>query len=529
MSQEFPPLFLGTRHGKPFTVPLERHAFTAAGTRAGKGVTLITNTLKGPHAWQGSAVVIDPKCEAANRTWEFRQDDLGQKVVVFDPFGYSQKPETPLIPAELLSSFNPLALVDSLEGINIIADGLVIQEDSEKDPHWPESARLLFKGACALVISSPNIPPAQKNLITVATFLRNLQDQSPVDPDNPKAGTIAAKALSTLRACTAFGGIAQDAAAMISDSNETGSFFKNFTRQRQWLASPEMQAFLSGPSTVDLHQLKRGKMTVYLVIPPSHLKEYRRFLRLFVALTQDVMWRLMPDGSELGTRCLFLLDEFPALGRLDKLLFEGLPLGGSFGLHIWPFCQYYAQLVDVYGESGAQAFTGCADAVCLFGVDFQTAEHFARQLGDTVADDVEPESLLNAAVTGRDDPMAQTRGQLLHATISRPRLPPEKLRTLLAKDDGQSAPRHMLVILRSGRGLFIEPRTFFDPPPSLTSAKNWLRLDRFVIGAGLPFVAFLASDMSGYRVPYLPEVWFGLACVWGLAVLFTHQTVRETQ
>lgn len=523
MPQEFPPLFLGTRQGIPYTVPLERHGLTIAGTRAGKGVAQITNTLSGPHAWQGSAVVIDPKGEAARRTWEFRRDELGQEVVVFDPFAYAK------VPPELRKTFNPLAVVDSLEGINTVADGLVIQEDGEKDPHWPESARLLFKGACALVISSPAIPPDQKNLVTVARLLRDLQDQTPADPNDPKAGTVAARAVAALRACPAFGGIAQDAAAMISDSNETGSFFKNFTRQRQWLASPEMQAFLSGPSSVDLHQLKHGKMTVYLVIPPDHLKEYRRFLRLFVALTQSVMWRLMPDGSELGTRCLFLLDEFPALGRLDKLLFEGLPLGGSFGLHVWPFCQYYGQLVDVYGESGAQAFTGCADAVCLFGVDFETAEHFARQLGDTVADDVEPESLLNSAMAARDDPMAQTRGQLLHATISRPRLPPEKLRALLAKDDGQSAPRHMLVILRSGRGLLVEPFPYFNPPPSLTNAKSWLRLDRFLYGAGLPFVAFLASDMAGFRIPYLPEIWFGLACLWGLVVLLTHQTVRETQ
>ncbi|PJN92842.1 hypothetical protein CNY89_24565, partial [Amaricoccus sp. HAR-UPW-R2A-40] len=47
----------------------------------------------------------------------------------------------------------------------------------------------------------------------------------------------------------------------------------------------------------------------------------------------------------------------------------GLPLGRSYGLHAWPFCQNWAQLVDIYGESGAESFLASCDAFCVYGLD----------------------------------------------------------------------------------------------------------------------------------------------------------------
>ncbi|PJN93017.1 hypothetical protein CNY89_24535, partial [Amaricoccus sp. HAR-UPW-R2A-40] len=46
-----------------------------------------------------------------------------------------------------------------------------------------------------------------------------------------------------------------------------------------------------------------------------------------------------------------------------------MPLGRSYGLHAWPFCQNWAQLVDIYGESGAESFLASCDAFCVYGLD----------------------------------------------------------------------------------------------------------------------------------------------------------------
>lgn len=482
---------------------LERHLLTIAGSGGGKFVNHIRHALRGDYAWTDSAVIVDPKGEAAEETAVWRRDTLGQKVAVLDPFRYAN------VPDELRATFNPLAQITTLEGINTVADGLVIREPGERDPHWPESARLLFKGGCAVVLDAPNLTAAQKNLVTVGHFLRQLQDKTPIEmpnPDDPggkpKKSTPAEMALAELRACDAFGGIAQEAASMISDSTETSSFFKNFTRQRQWLISPDMQAFLSAPSTIDLHELKRGRMTIYLVLPPNMLDDYARFLRLFVALTQSVMWRKMPDGKQLGTRCLFILDEFAALGEFKKLVKEGLPQGRSFGLHVWPFVQYWQQLTDVYEESGAEAFTASADATIVYAVgNHRTATEVSSWADNVTERDVADDWLQKAAELQRHDELLRTPAlgekggslfneksweksqalggvmrthnktlvpdhrkqaelEIIRAKVGRPRIAPDEVQRITAKEVNE--PSRWAMLFRGGKHEVIGLIPYFD-------------------------------------------------------------------
>ena len=67
--------------------------------------------------------------------------------------------------------------------------------------------------------------------------------------------------------------------------NERGSFFTTVTRNMKWLDSRAMAQIL-GQSDFDLADLKGGRMTVYVVLPPDMLEEHTRFLRLFVNLAR---------------------------------------------------------------------------------------------------------------------------------------------------------------------------------------------------------------------------------------------------
>jgi len=54
-------IYLGrNEQGRPIGINDDRHIFTAAGNRAGKGTSLIIPNL---YLWEGSAVIIDPKGE----------------------------------------------------------------------------------------------------------------------------------------------------------------------------------------------------------------------------------------------------------------------------------------------------------------------------------------------------------------------------------------------------------------------------------------------------------------------------------
>lgn len=342
MPDEIPRIFLGLSKTRKEYIHLSRHALSIAGSRTGKGsCQIIPNLLE----WQESAVVIDPRGEAARETARFRRDVLGQEVVVFDPFNYASGVD------DLRKPFNPLDTIEGIEDIRNIADGLILRTEHEKEPHWNDCAQQLLEGVIALVLSSDKIPDEARNLITVSQYLEDLADKTPLDPGNPKGPTRAGQARQTLRACNAFGGLARKAAVMLAENNESQSFHNNLTKQTNWLTSPDIQKCFGQSSDVDFHKLKRGKMTIYLVIPPDYLLNYGRFLKVFTAISLSVMWRKMPDGKELGTHCLFILDEFPALGRLDKMRVEALPIGAGYGLHAWPFCQLWGQLEDIYGKS----------------------------------------------------------------------------------------------------------------------------------------------------------------------------------
>src|SRR5262245_23871611 len=75
-------LFLGYRKGRTLGWKDDRHALTVAGTRAGKGASLIVPNLL---HYPGSVLAIDPKGELARITGR-RRKELGNKLVVVDPF-----------------------------------------------------------------------------------------------------------------------------------------------------------------------------------------------------------------------------------------------------------------------------------------------------------------------------------------------------------------------------------------------------------------------------------------------------------
>ncbi len=70
-------------NGRPVGFTDDRHVMTIAGSRAGKGRSLIIPNML---MYEGSVLAIDPKGELARITSRARAE-MGQRVVVFDPFG----------------------------------------------------------------------------------------------------------------------------------------------------------------------------------------------------------------------------------------------------------------------------------------------------------------------------------------------------------------------------------------------------------------------------------------------------------
>ena len=300
----------------------DRHILTVAGSRAGKGVSLIVPNLL---FWPGSVIAIDPKGELATVTasrrsmegsrWSLAMPGEG-KVYALDPFARVTGPA-----AQFGAAFNPLKGLDpeSEYGVELawqIADALVIQSKGE-GAHWTQSARSFLRGLILYVAASE--PSGSRHLIRVRELLTEGKEEFD----------------ATLVKMKDRGGVIGHAASALSakPDRERGSIVSTCEVHTDFLEGEPMKRVLAG-SDFSMEDLKRKRMTVYLCLPATRLATHGRWLRLVVAMALEAMEKTGP--IEKGRPpVLFCLDEFAALGHMESIE-KAAGQVASFGVKLWP-------------------------------------------------------------------------------------------------------------------------------------------------------------------------------------------------
>lgn len=369
-------LFLGHVDGQEVGIETERHAITIAGAGSGKGTSvIIPNLLK----WTHNALVIDPKGENAEATAETREK-MGQAVHVLAPFGAKK------VPKRFHATYNPLDELDPealtiKEDIDAISDGTVMRADPEA-ANWDDGAQTVISGLIAHVLITAE--PDKKNLIEVRNILRN---------DDRLAE--AAHAMKDMEECA---GVAQEAASTIF-AKEGNYYISNARKNTKWLDSKAMVEALS-TSSFSLADLKNKNATVFLVLPANYLGQHGRFLRLFVRSGIEAMARETETGELRDKQCLFMLDEFFSLGRIDEIA-KASGLMRGYGLQLWPILQDLGQLIDLYGREGSETFFANADLHQFFGnTDSLSLEQISARLGVTDMSEIPLPPAMPAGITG---------------------------------------------------------------------------------------------------------------------------------
>lgn len=356
-------LFLGWDGQREIGVRTERHAITIAGAGAGKGACVIVPNLK---RWPHSVLVIDPKGEAAEITTNDRAS-MGQAVYVIDPFNSAK------VDKRYRATYNPLDALNVKsptvrEDINAITDGIIMRHDP-RHALWDNNAQIILSGLIAYTKLAA--PSQEQNLTSVRRMLRegNIED--------------VARNMDLWSQCA---GLPQAAARVIL-GEKGNEYVGNARENTAWLDSPSIQSALSS-SSFSLYDLKRKKISVYLVLPVNYLGEHGRFLRLFVRCSIAAMARKMPGTGLRSNQCLFLLDEFYSLGRMDEIS-KAAGLMRGYGLQLWPILQDMGQLLTLYGREGAETFFANADLHQFFGnTDQLTLGFISSCLGVTDIDEV---------------------------------------------------------------------------------------------------------------------------------------------
>lgn len=409
----FAGLLLGYWDGNGIGSMDNRHVLTVAGSRGGKGVSMIVPNLL---LYEGSVLALDPKGELAAITARARRQ-MGQKVVVLDPFGETGLPT---------GSFNPLDQLDAKSELVIddagqVADALIIA--NEKEPHWTDSARILVKALILYALLREK--PEERNLVTVHQLLTfNHPDLVDIVKE---AKVSAAKALFRMlqNAGDAFRGTVAAVGRSFNDmaEKERESILSTARAQLEFLESPKLQEILAR-SDFKLEELKTRRTTIYLCLPATRMGTHARWLRVIINLALVAFERTKIDP---GIPVLAVLDEFAVLGPMRSVeLAAGLMAG--FGVKLWIVLQDLNQVKKTYRDSW-ETFIGNAGVTTFWSnADKTTLDYVSERLGQTtIRLKHRNDTTMNQMMGGASGRREELRVQRLSA--------PHELEQMLARDE----------------------------------------------------------------------------------------------
>jgi type IV secretion system protein VirD4 len=355
-------VFLGQLAGAYLRHDGAEHIMAFAPTRSGKGVGLVIPTLL---SWTGSAVIHDIKGENWQLTAGWRS--RFSHCLLFDPTD------------PLSARYNPLLEVrrgsHEIRDVQNIADILVDPEGAlERRNHWEKTSHALLVGAILHILYTEE----EKTLARVATFLS--------DPQRPFASTLkammTANHLGTAEVPVAHPVIASAAREVLNKSDNERSGVLSTAMSFLGLYRDPTVAAVTSACDWRIADLLEGDrpVSLYLLVPPSDISRTKPLVRLILnQIGRRLTERLAAEDGRPRRQLLLMLDEFPALGRLD--FFEtALAFLAGYGVRAFLIAQSLNQIVKAYGENNA-ILDNCHVRVAFSTNDERTAKRISDALG----------------------------------------------------------------------------------------------------------------------------------------------------
>jgi type IV secretion system protein VirD4 len=350
-------VILGLWHGRYLRHDGPERVLCFAPTRSGKGVGLVIPTLL---TWPSSAIVHDIKGENWTLTAGWRAH-FG-RVLLFDPTNKAS------------AAYNPLMEVRpgeyEVRDVQNIADILVDPEGAlEKRNHWEKTSHSLLVGTILHVLYAE----PDKTLAGVANFLS--------DPQRPIEKTLWAMMNTPhLGRGKIHPVVASAARELLNKSDNERSGVLSTAMSFLGLYRDPVVAHTTRRCDWRIADLVEEKQptTLYLVVPPSDISRTKPLVRLILnqigrRLTEEL------ESKRRRHRLLLMLDEFPALGRLD--FFEStLAFMTGYGIKAFLIAQSLNQIEKAYGPNNS-ILDNCHVRVSFATNDERTARRVSDALG----------------------------------------------------------------------------------------------------------------------------------------------------
>ncbi|MDI3610814.1 conjugal transfer protein TraG [Pseudomonas aeruginosa] len=352
-------VFLGLHDDQYLRHEGPEHILTFAPTRSGKGVGLVVPTLL---SWPASAVIHDIKGENWQITAGWRS--RFSHCLLFNP----TDPQS--------AAYNPLLEVrrgtHEVRDVQNIADILVDPEGAlEKRNHWEKTSHALLVGAILHVLYAGE----DKTLRGVANFMS--------DPACPFELTLHRMMTTRHLGETPHPVVASAAREVLNKSDNERSGVLSTAMSFLGLYRDPTVAEVTSRCDWRIADLISAEhpVSLYLVVPPSDINRTKPLIRLILnqigrRLTESLDGS---DGVERRHKLLLMLDEFPALGRLD--FFESaLAFMAGYGLRAFLISQSLNQIDKAYGQNHS-ILDNCHVRVTFATNDERTAKRISETLG----------------------------------------------------------------------------------------------------------------------------------------------------
>jgi type IV secretion system protein VirD4 len=338
-----------------------QHALLFAPTGAGKGVGFVIPNLL---FWEDSCVVHDIKLENFTLTSGWRSKQLGQECYLWnptDPDGYTH-------------CYNPMDWISKKPGqmvddIQKMANLLL----SKSTDFWESEARSLFVGIALYLCA---VPEKIKSFGEVVRTIRSDDVAYNLAVILDTAGKqIHPVAYMNL------------AAFLQKADKERSGVISTLSSALELWSNPLVDA-ATAKSDFNMQELKKKKMTIYVGLTPDNIKRLEKLMQIFYQQAVDFLTRKIPDDKEEPHGVLFMMDEFPTLGKMEAFK-SGIAYFRGYKVRLFLIIQDTQQLKGIYEEAGMNSFLSNSYYRITFAANnMETANLISQLCGNKTVESV---------------------------------------------------------------------------------------------------------------------------------------------
>ncbi|NRA74017.1 MAG: type IV secretory system conjugative DNA transfer family protein [Rickettsiales bacterium] len=305
-----------------------QHALLFAPTGSGKGVGFVIPNLL---FWEDSCLVHDIKLENFELTSGWRTKGLGQQCFLWNPTDPDGKTHC-YNPMDWIST-KPGQMVDDVQKMA----NLLLQKATD---FWESEARSLFVGIALYLCA---VPEKIKSFGEVVRTIRS----------DDVAYNLAV-VLDTVGKQIHPVAYMNLAAFLQKADKERSGVISTLSSALELWANPLVDA-ATAKSDFNMQELKKKRMTIYVGLTPDNITRLKKLMQVFYQQATDFLTRKIPDDKEEPYGVLFIMDEFPTLGKMEAFK-SGIAYFRGYKVRLFLIVQDTQQLKGIYEESGMNSF-----------------------------------------------------------------------------------------------------------------------------------------------------------------------------